>query len=186
MTVGSYSILLYSVQLEKHHIDFILQNLARLLNVKVVTAGPLPMGLILEHFDEERGQIRADKLLKRLQSKLGVVPHQRVLVIIDGDGYVEGLNFVFGIATEDWGGVVFTERLRPEFYQGVPNDVLFQARLLKETLHELGHSFGLQHCPNNCVMRFSNSVVDVDRKSAFFCRKCARELSLLAPGLLRV
>lgn len=183
---NSYSLVLYSVQVERQHLDFLAQSLMRLLNVKVINAGSLPMGLILEHLDEERGQIRADGLLRALHSKFGVLPYQRVLAVISGDGYVEGLNFVFGIAVGGWGGIVFTERLRPELYEGVPNDALFQARLLKEALHELGHSFGLQHCPNNCVMRFSNSVIDVDRKSAFFCRRCARELSFAAPGLLRM
>jgi len=183
---SSYSLVLYSVQLEKQYVDFLTQSLTRLLNIKVIAAGSLPMGLILEHLDEDRGQIRADELLHALHSKFGVLPYQRVLVVINGDGYVEGLNFVFGIAAEGWGGVVFTERLRPELYHETPSDALFRARLLKEALHELGHSFGLQHCPNNCVMRFSNSVVDVDRKSAFFCSRCVRELSLAAPGLLRV
>lgn len=183
---NSYSLVLYAVQVESRHVDAVAQNLSRLFNVKVYPAGSLPVGLILEHLDEERGQIRADTLLVKLRSKIGVLPYQRVVVIIEGDGYVEGLNFVFGVATEGWGGIVFTERLRPEFYGGVPNEALFLARLLKEVIHELGHSFGLQHCYNNCVMRFSNSVVDVDRKREFFCHKCARDLHFLAPGLLRM
>jgi archaemetzincin len=47
----------------------------------------------------------------------------------------------------------------------------------KETLHELGHILGLEHCPNpRCVMSFSNSIYDVDRKEARFCEMCKKKL----------
>ncbi|MEM0111125.1 MAG: hypothetical protein QXO83_07380 [Desulfurococcus sp.] len=36
---------------------------------------------------------------------------------------------------------------------------------------------GLNHCSNQgCVMSFSNSVVEVDAKSRFFCEECARRI----------
>ncbi len=181
-----YTIVIYPVQVDRVLLEFIAQQFKRVFNAKVLLSGQLPLGEILRHFDEEREQIRADRLLEALREKLGVTPHQRVLVIIEGDGYVEGLNFVFGVAAEGWGGVVFTKRLYPEFYGGMPNENLLRVRLFKEVLHELGHSYGLTHCTNNCVMRFSNSVFDVDSKSAFYCPRCIRELSILAPGLLRI
>jgi archaemetzincin len=40
-------------------------------------------------------------------------------------------------------------------------------------VHELGHVFGLEHCPDpECVMHFSNSLLDTDRKSTSFCSQC--------------
>ena len=46
-------------------------------------------------------------------------------------------------------------------------------RLRKESLHELGHTFGLFHCPSrDCVMHLSNTVVDVDIRGRDFCRGC--------------
>ena len=48
-------------------------------------------------------------------------------------------------------------------------------RLLKESLHELGHTYGLRHCPDyTCVMSSSNGVERIDLKSAEFCPACAR------------
>ena len=51
-----------------------------------------------------------------------------------------------------------------------------EERILKETIHELGHTFGLKHCHNNCVMRFSNSLADTDKKPVKFCASCLKQL----------
>nr|WP_243666411.1 matrixin family metalloprotease [Vulcanisaeta sp. JCM 16159] len=53
--------------------------------------------------------------------------------------------------------------------------------MLKEVLHELGHSFGLDHCADpRCVMYFSNTIEDTDRKGPGYCQRCmARLRSLL-------
>jgi len=54
---------------------------------------------------------------------------------------------------------------------------LFFERTFKELNHELGHTFGLLHCNSpRCVMNFSNSVLEVDQKSRFFCEKCQKKL----------
>ena len=87
---------------------------------------------------------------------------------------VPGLNFVFGLADPaSRGAVISLARLYPEFY-GQPRDPgLFKARALKEAVHELGHLLGLGHCPDPaCVMAFSNSLSDTDRKGPEFCARC--------------
>ena len=65
--------------------------------------------------------------------------------------------------------VVALARFRPEFW-GAPGDQrLFLARATKESVHELGHTYGLSHCEERaCVMRFSNTLRDTDQKSDQF------------------
>ncbi len=102
----------------------------------------------------------------------------RTLALVDQDLYVPGLNFIFGLAQpERRRAIVALPRLREEFYGRLKNEELFHARMLKEALHELGHTFGLAHCSNShCVMYFSNTLADTDRKSAHFCANCAARI----------
>ena len=102
----------------------------------------------------------------------------KVLAITHVDLYVPRLNFVFGQA-ECPGkfAIISTHRLRPEFY-GEPSDrALFLERCVKEAVHEVGHTLGLRHCPDRrCVMAFSNSIWDTDRKGRRPCKMCFLKL----------
>ena len=78
-------------------------------------------------------------------------------------------------------GILSTVRLDPRFYREVEDATeakeLFIERLIKEALHELGHSIGLPHCKKKkCVMVFSNSIEQVDYKGSSFCDKCRKKL----------
>ena len=68
---------------------------------------------------------------------------------------------------------VSLHRLRSEFYGEEPDvNILFQ-RTLKESVHELGHAFGLKHCYNaRCAMYYSNSIFETDNKMPHFCEAC--------------
>jgi archaemetzincin len=49
----------------------------------------------------------------------------------------------------------------------------FEKRLVKEALHELGHTFNLRHCQDkSCIMHYCRNIRDVDRKSDQLCRYC--------------
>ncbi|MGC8606974.1 MAG: archaemetzincin family Zn-dependent metalloprotease [Vulcanisaeta sp.] len=132
-------------------------------------------GLKSQFRDVRRGQIRADALLDYLEPRVrNYERFDKIVLVINDNGYVEGLNFVFGVAKI--GGalaLVFTKRLRGE-------QSLYQLRILKEVLHELGHSFGLDHCTDpRCVMYFSNTIEDTDRKGPGFCQRCMAKLQLI-------
>jgi len=103
-------------------------------------------------------------------------PGARLLAVTSLDLYVPVLTFVFGEAQLSGScAVVSLHRLREEFY-GLPGRAeLTRERLVKEAVHELGHTFGLQHCDNwRCVMASSHGVERLDVKSAAFCFLCGR------------
>jgi archaemetzincin len=103
----------------------------------------------------------------------------RVLAVTTRDLYSPILTFVFGEARLNGQcAVVSSHRLDNSAY-GLPRDqALLSARLLKECIHELGHTFGLIHCHDpECVMKSSTCVEQIDLKSSFFCDRCLGELS---------
>ena len=140
-----------------------------ILNLKIVDERDIALPEWL--FDQRRKQYRAEEVLDYIVT---LKKHERayVLGVIDADGYVKGLNFVFGVAYPHTGAVVFLQRLKTQQKE------LFLLRTRKEVLHELGHVLGLEHCRQfGCVMNFSNSVYEVDMKRDAFCRGCASKLS---------
>jgi archaemetzincin len=134
-------------------------------------------------FDWRRMQYYSPCILELLIEKFSEIL-DRYLVMGLGyiDGYDDGLNFIFGEADPLHGvGIVYTKRLDPIFYGEEPDWNKYVLRVSKEIVHELGHLYGLRHCSNpECVMSFSNSVYDVDRKTRFFCDNCSRLLSYMS------
>jgi archaemetzincin len=85
---------------------------------------------------------------------------------------------VFGEAQLDGNcAAVSLARLREEAYGMPPREDLLRERLLKQAVHELGHTFGLRHCADwQCVMTSSHAVERVDVKSAEFCAVCRKRV----------
>lgn len=133
-----------------------------------------PQGLPQEAFNPVRSQFDGSLLLRSLQGTKGII-----LGVTEADVYVEGLNFIFGLAFGNK-ALISLKRLRPEFYGASHNEKLFKQRAQKEAMHELGHVVGLDHCPDRrCVMHFSNSIADTDYKGAQHCKHCSARLSSL-------
>ncbi|MFC1725117.1 archaemetzincin family Zn-dependent metalloprotease [candidate division KSB1 bacterium] len=124
-------------------------------------------------YDPSRNQYYSTFILKQLL-KLKNKENEKVLGITSLDLYIPILTFVFGEAQlKGTAAIVSSFRLRTEYY-GLPADeILLRERLIKESVHELGHTFGLIHCPNfECVMHSSTYVEEIDLKNVNFCEAC--------------
>jgi archaemetzincin len=124
-------------------------------------------------YHEERHQFHSSEILQAMQEY--VRPHSwRVLGITDVDLYIPILTFVFGEAQIGGPcGLVSAHRLRQEFY-GLPPDVdVLRERLLKEAVHEIGHTLDLTHCDDyQCAMAPSHAVEWIDLKESTLCGAC--------------
>lgn len=128
-------------------------------------------------FDEIRRQVWSTPLLAKLQERRRP-PGAILLGITELDLYVPVLTFVFGEAQlRGPAAVVSAHRLRDEYYGMPANSPALVERLLKETLHELGHTQGLKHCTDwRCVMSSAHTVERIDIRQAGFCTACARSI----------
>lgn len=119
-------------------------------------------------FDAVRQQHSSRVILAWLATR---VPARggKLLGVTDVDLFIPVLTFVFGEA--QLGGqvaVVSTARLC-----GGTDAGWTAARLIKEAVHEVGHTFGLVHCASpSCVMTRSPGVAAVDRKDERLCGSC--------------
>ena len=127
-------------------------------------------------FDPARGQYHSTAILRHLA---GVAAGDRLLGVAAVDLYVPIFTFVYGEA--QLGGpaaLVSTHRLRPEFYGEAANGEVVAGRLLKESLHELGHTYGLRHCQDwSCPMATSTAIERLDWKGERYCDACWGQLS---------
>lgn len=126
--------------------------------------------LPLTGWDAERQQYVSEELVAATEEALppGAVC---VLGLTEANLYAGDLDFIFGQA--EVGGpaaVVSLHHLHPERTEHRPNRALFLRRALIESVHELGHTFGLTHCHlARCVMYFSESIEQSDVKGPGFC-----------------
>jgi archaemetzincin len=131
-------------------------------------------------FYKPRYRFKADSLLKYLKNELP-----------------SGYTYILGITNkdistkddkhEDWGifglgfiggpsCVVSDFRLKPS----AADRAQLEDRLVKVTLHELGHTFGLEHCTADpkCLMEAANGTIQsVDQEKKYLCPKCLKKLS---------
>jgi archaemetzincin len=121
-------------------------------------------------YHEGRNQYRISPIVEAVRKKLKAFGgiSEKILMLTDADIYEVGMTFTGGLA-ELGGKVAMVSAAR--FQSG--DREKFVRRLVKECLHELGHTLGLEHCKNmDCVMFLSRSLADSDLKESTFCAKC--------------
>ncbi len=122
--------------------------------------------------DQNRRQYHSTLILDRLAAD--IPPHAfRVLAVAQVDLFIPILTHVYGEA--QLGGtacIISTFRLN-EGRSGMNIPKKYIDRIVKEAIHELGHTFNLRHCPEHtCIMHYCRNEEDVDRKSDQLCRYC--------------
>jgi len=123
-------------------------------------------------FDPVRRQYHSTPILEKLAA---LAPSQamKVLGMAEDDLFIPILTHVYGEA--QLGGracMVSTYRLKEGLSLSASGDA-YQRRVVKEAIHELGHTFNLRHCRDSaCIMHYCHTVEDVDRKTGQLCRYC--------------
>ena len=122
-------------------------------------------------FDSSRDQHFSTPILENL-ADLAPPGTIKILAICSVDLFIPILTYVYGEA--QLGGkacIISTYRLS-EGLGTVPSE-RFTQRVVKESIHELGHTFNLRHCKDHaCCMHYCRTIKDVDRKTHQLCRYC--------------
>jgi len=125
-----------------------------------------------DEYDNIRQQYHAHSFFPKAED----LEFDHMLQVTDVDMFVEPLNFVFGIAhPPSKKALMSLHRLNPK-HGSEQESTIFRERLVKEAVHEVAHIAGLPHCRNNCVMRLSNTLMDLDSKPISFCPSCRRQV----------
>lgn len=170
--------------IDKAVLKAVRQAIEQHLHLRAVTGES--MDVPASSYSAQRRQCRSTAFLNEL-SRLPSSEEIR-LGIADVDFFVPELSFVFGEASRERRiAVVSIARLDPQFYGESADAGKLTRRTVTEVLHELGHVFGLDHCERiDCVMWFSNTLAQTDRKGLEFCERCAEKSLLIKRGLSSV
>ena len=123
-------------------------------------------------WDTARGQYHSTPILDRLAFK---APPRAVKVaaLCRVDLFIPILTYVYGEAQLNGRACIVSSYRLEDRLTGSEPEESFIARIAKEIIHELGHTFDLRHCPDPvCLMHYCRNESDVDHKSDQFCRYC--------------
>ena len=150
------------------------------LKCRVGAAERLPAGIL----DEKRGQYHSTRILEHLAGSGRDA--FRLLGVTAVDIFTPILRYVFGEAMlPGRAALVSTYRLGIAPPRGKPlgDRSVILSRVLKEGIHELGHTFGLTHCKDpTCAMAASLDTTHIDKKSTRLCYYCGVVLGDMLDG----
>jgi archaemetzincin len=131
------------------------------------------MTLPEEAWSPERKQFDADLILEELFARL---PERclRVVGVSEVDLFIHGRTFVFGYAHLTDGMALYSlARLRESFYGRTEDAARLDERVRRAAVHEVGHTFGVSHCPSRaCVMHAVSHVETLDELVVRYCARC--------------
>jgi archaemetzincin len=145
---------------------------------EIVIMNPLPIPS--DAYDSQRDQYCAASFLNALRANDEMLwlgdsfpnKNYKILGIVDLDLFTPELNYIFGQAEISGNyAIISLSRLHDISHEK------YISRMVKEAVHELGHTFGFHHCPDaRCVMHFSNTLADTDYKNETYCDVHYKEL----------
>ena len=157
-------------------LDFVARALRGHFDVDVarLPEQPLPHAA----FYPPRRRYRADRLLTLLLGMMGPQRGGRILGVTAADISTTKEPYadwgIMGLATiAGRSGIISSFRCK----RRAPTPVVATTRLGKTAVHEMGHSFGLEHCPNaGCLMEAYNGSVLTNDRASEFCARCRDRL----------
>ena len=123
-------------------------------------------------YDLTRDQYHSTAILEKLAST-SPPSATKIVAITHVDLFIPILTHVYGEA-QLAGKACIVSTFRLQEGLSITNiEKEFENRVVKEVLHELGHTFNLRHCDDkSCTMHYCRSIKDVDRKTDQLCRYC--------------
>ncbi len=122
-------------------------------------------------FDKGRNQYSSSKILDKLEAR-APANCLKIVAITEKDLFIPILTYVYGEARLNGRPcIVSIQRL----VTGLELEVVSKGykRIIKEAIHELGHTFNLRHCKDPaCLMHYCRNLEDVDKKLNQYCRYC--------------
>ena len=153
------------------------------VRIEVETRQELPQTA----YDATRQQYNAAILLEGILKKITIgTATERVIVVVDVDLFIPGVDFVYGFSDAKKGiGVISVKRLKDTSGDHKPDDGLFYDRAVKVAVAEIGHSLGLAICSQpRCVMNPAGSQSEIDKKKNTYCIDCRKKLRLRYSGCM--